>query len=450
MTKAITTRSLLEKHVSKRDRILLLNPPVFETRYSWRRWNQPLDLLQIGSHLKATVKCGVELFDFMLPDGKGLVEKQALTGTNKHRCVGDGSFAYSYPMWRFGKSFSDFEQWLVVRQSASKTGRPTQVWITSLCSYWFRSIHHTCNSVRNRLHDVQIVLLGNYPRMMPDHAIELSGADFIVTKGMVNPEGNGSLALYGAERPPFASLNLRSQTTVSAIQRAVEEGVHHFAFFDDDICRDNGEPLREVVEKTKGLHPHLRFHAVSGLLPERLTPQLASLFADRSFAELHFEEASAGGILEEESYRRARSLLVEAGMNVGDGDKTSGFVWIGRPGDTLEEIVRRCFVVLGSFGSLILKPFTPVPGSDIFKQHDKYLKAIQPEDLSPHMFPFAEHNNITREEYHDLYRMAAFLNEKVRNRSFDFLNGSMGARLLRNSLRREAWNLEASPLSIVD
>ena len=286
--------------------------------------------------------------------------------------------------------------------------------------------------------------------MMPDHAIELSGADFIVTKAIANPQGNGSLALYGKERPPFASLNLRSKTTVSAIQKAVEAGVHHFAFFDDDICRDKGEPLQEVVAKTRGLHPHLRFHAVCGLLPERLTPQLASLFADRSFAELHFEEAAAGDNLDEEAYRRARSLLVEAGVNVGDGDKTSGFVWIGRPGDTLEEIVRRCFVILGSFGSLILKPFTPVPGSDVFKQHNKYLKTIPPEDLSPHMFPFAEHNNITREEYHDLYRMAAFLNEKVRNRSFDFLNGSMGAGLLRNSLRREAWKLEASPLSVAD
>jgi hypothetical protein len=150
MAKAVTTRTLLEKHVNKRDRVLLINPPVFETRYSWLRWNQPLDLLQIGSHLKTKPKCSVELFDFMLPDAKGNVAKQLLTGTSKYRGVGEGAFAYTYPMWRFGKSLSDFEKWLITERADKKLFRPTQVWITSLCSYWFRSIHQTCNFVRSR------------------------------------------------------------------------------------------------------------------------------------------------------------------------------------------------------------------------------------------------------------------------------------------------------------
>lgn len=59
-------------------------------------------------------------------------------------------------------------------------------------------------------------------------------------------------------------------------------------------------------------------------------------------------------------------------------------------------------------------------------------------------------NKIGRDEYHDLYRLAAFLNEKVRNRSFDMLNGTLGAQMLRDSLRREVWKLEPSPLRVVD
>ena len=73
MTKAITTRALLGKHVSKRDRILLLNPPVFETRYSWLRWNQPLDLLQVGLELKTRTKCDVDLFDTVKRGGSRVV-----------------------------------------------------------------------------------------------------------------------------------------------------------------------------------------------------------------------------------------------------------------------------------------------------------------------------------------------------------------------------------------
>ena len=56
-------------------------------------------------------------------------------------------------------------------------------------------------------------------------------------------------------------------------------------------------------------------------------------------------------------------------------------------------------------------------------------------------------NRITRSEYHDLYRLAALLNDKVRGTGFDFLNGTLGSQFLRESLRREVWNLEPATLS---
>ena len=47
-----------------------------------------------------------------------------------------------------------------------------------------------------------------------------------------------------------------------------------------------------------------------------------------------------------------------------------------------------------------------------------------------------------------LYRMAAFLNERVHNKAFDFLNGTLGARMLRKSLQREVWKLEPNSLRL--
>ena len=41
----ITAKTLLNRYVSPSDCVLLVNPPVEETRYAWLRWNQPLDLL---------------------------------------------------------------------------------------------------------------------------------------------------------------------------------------------------------------------------------------------------------------------------------------------------------------------------------------------------------------------------------------------------------------------
>jgi hypothetical protein len=46
--------------------------------------------------------------------------------------------------------------------------------------------------------------------------------------------------------------------------------------------------------------------------------------------------------------------------------------------------------------------------------------------------------------------MAAFLNDKVHGKSFDFLKGTMGLDFLKESLRREVWNLEPSSLSVIN
>ena len=99
---------------------------------------------------------------------------------------------------------------------------------------------------------------------------------------------------------------------------------------------------------------------------------------------------------------------------------------------------------------LILKPFGPTPGSAEHQKHEAYLSKLPHRDWSPHFFPFAELNGISRREYHDLYRMAAFLNEKVRDGAFDFLQGTLGAQMLRESLRREVWKLDPSPLRVVN
>jgi hypothetical protein len=59
----------VNRRYTSKDRVLLINPPVVEARYQWSRWNQPLDLLKLGTFLKKEFGCDVKLFDFMLPVG---------------------------------------------------------------------------------------------------------------------------------------------------------------------------------------------------------------------------------------------------------------------------------------------------------------------------------------------------------------------------------------------
>src|SRR5438034_5237316 len=102
MAKVISARALLSKEVEPRDRILLVNPPVEETRYSWIRWNQPLDLLKLATVLRSQVGCSVELFDCMKPDAEGAVPEEWLPGARRYYPLA----GERYPMRRFGAPYT--------------------------------------------------------------------------------------------------------------------------------------------------------------------------------------------------------------------------------------------------------------------------------------------------------------------------------------------------------
>jgi len=443
MAKLIQGSALLSKHVGCKDHVLLVNPPVQETRYSWLRWNQPLDLLKLASCLREQVRCQVSLLDCLKPDAKGEVHVEWLPKDRRYNSVG----GERYPMRHFGERHEVLQQRLAAKAFGEK--RPTQVWITSLCSFWHESVAQMCRVVKDSLDDAQVVLIGSYARLMPKHACETCAADFVVSK-FPSFHQPSYLGLYGSELPPFVAVTLEPRTMAADVACAVEHGIVDVAFFDDDICRDDGGPLAECVERTQGLHKHLRYHVICGLEAARITPRIADVLGRRSFAQIHLEEAdTADGRLDLDAYESASRYLGHAAVSSAT-DRLSGFVWIGRPGDDLEDLIARSLHVLRACGSLILKPFSPTPGSAEQKAHAEYLAKIPHRNWSPHFFPFAELNGIGRDEYHDLYRLAAFLNEKVRSRSFDLLNGTLGAEMLRQSLRREVWKLEPSPFRIAD
>src|SRR5579884_1348786 len=214
MAKEITAQAVLAKHVAKRDRVLLLNPPVDETRYSWVRWNQPLDLLKIGSYLRRQLGCHVELLDCMKPDAHGKVKEAWLPRDRRYHVVKDER----YPMRRFGLPAKDLAKQLEAKAIAKKC--PTQVWITSLCSYWHESVAEVCRLVRRTLPDAQIAILGQYARLTPGAASTNCAADFVVGQPADLEEEPVALDLYDREPPPFLALRLRKPEVILADVRA--------------------------------------------------------------------------------------------------------------------------------------------------------------------------------------------------------------------------------------
>lgn len=437
MAEAVTAATLVEGRVTSEDHILLANPPVEETRYNWVRWNQPLDLLKIASYLRDEVGCEVSLLDHMKPDKRGRVPWQRLPGARATRSVG----GHEYPMRRYGKPYKALTELVTDRKSSGRP-IPTQVWITSLCSYWFKGVSQLCREARTALPDATVVVTGNYPRLLPKHAKDNCPAHLLVEE-CIDLEGYpAALDLYQEDPPPFLALRLSSDAATE-VRAALRRGITRFALFEDDVLREEAEPFRQLLLDTEGLHRHLRFHLLCGVRPSLVSENTANLLADRRVADLFLEEEVDSEVGALGPLAQAGAHLREAGF--GPSRKNIGaFVWLGRPHETLEGVIARAINALTAIGGFIFKPYSPTPGSRLLSEHGAALSAVDPQDWSPHFFPFAETNGIHRDEYHDLYRMAAFLNNRVRGKTFDFLAGTLGSELFRSSLEREVWNFDPS------
>src|SRR5688572_23018724 len=122
----------LKDRVTKKSRVLLINPPVEERRYHWLRWNQPAELLRLSAWLKSVCRgVDVRLFDFMFPDEGGTVPKHKV----KETWLGPNPLQ----LWHFGRSFEDFEA-TFSRWTLRDGWLPDVIIISSLTSYWHTSI----------------------------------------------------------------------------------------------------------------------------------------------------------------------------------------------------------------------------------------------------------------------------------------------------------------------
>ena len=142
-------------------RVLLINPPVFDTRYEWIKWNQPLDLLKLSTALKKVCECDVKLFDFLLPNPSGKVpRRQSRIDTNM--------LPDEQVFWHFGQSWETFDSY--IDKLVNSNWIPDSVWIYTLTSFWWQPIPLVADRIKNKLNGPNIVLYGNYPTLETQHA----------------------------------------------------------------------------------------------------------------------------------------------------------------------------------------------------------------------------------------------------------------------------------------
>jgi hypothetical protein len=419
-------------------RVLLCNPPIYDTRFPWARFQQPVALLQLSTLLKR-FGCDVRLLDALFTEQGATLRRRRMRVLER-----DG---ISLNWWRFGQLPSGLAAQLI---ACKREGwQPDDVYIEGFTTFWWEGVAETVTLVRKHFPQARVVLFGAYPTLASDHAAQHSGADTLAVGQVAGLSGLPlDLWLY-ASLPPFAYLSIgteqrSSSDLVEEFQALVtpsrkQERVWQLAFADHDVARRFPEQFRAVLQECIDHKYKVSFYALGNLHPRALVedPELASLLLRAGFKQLvfaddrHLPRTSEARETLLDDYRYAIEHCVAAGYPQRT-EALVGSVCLGRPSEDPAEVVAFMTRLAHVAGSLMVIPYQPAPS--------ECAPTLPLELQNGKLFPFARDNGSDFRGYQDILGLAATLNAKYRSCTFDFLGDGLISRLVRESLVTESWN----------
>jgi hypothetical protein len=452
----------LKRHLRRRSRVLLVNPPVQERRYHWLRWNQPTELLRLSAWLKSVhPSVDIRLFDFMFPDGNGAVPKHKV----KETWTGSEQDAQ---LWHFGHPFDTFESEL--GRLTSSGWVPDLIVVSSLTSYWHLSIEKLLIKVcaqlgERRRRKVKLCLYGNYPRIEPEHAAAQPDADVAFARTVDARGLTPDFSLYVSSHrrlPAFFGLDIEDP----AVVRHLEAGLRLLtdaqrnrglarppcmtvAFFNEDICSP-GSQLAAVAEFVSKHPRQVVVEGIAGIEPRSLTVERLAQLKSAGFRSLFVEHARRpGGGLDTAAYQPLLTFLSDedhakrSGRAPGawlDKGGVTGFVTMGLPDDDLDELIGATLQINSFFHAVILKPHGYSPTLDHASSEERRARWATPSATSPQRYPYVGNGSpLTHSDYANLVRWQNLLNKRVKGTTFDFLGDGNVARMVRETLVGESW-----------
>ncbi len=424
-------------------RILLCNPPIYDTRFPWARFQQPVALLQLSTLLRQN-GCDVRLLDALALDGNTLHRRRRMRVVTRE--------SVSLNWWRFGRLPTDLRGHLIAFER--EKWQPDEVYIAGFTTFWWEGVAEMVALVRQRFPSARIVLFGAYPALASEHAAVHSGADVPVLGQIEGLAGQHvDLSLYpsipvfsylsiGTAQRPVGDLCEEFLAKVSSVRSGSR--VWQVAFADHNVVKRFPEHFRAVLQASIDHKCKVSFFALGTLHPRDLLedPELAALLQRAGFKQLVFADDRHLPLAAEtreqllDEYARAIDLCAAAGYRRRT-DTLVASASLGRPGENPEEVVAFMTNLAHVAGSLMVIPYQPDPVE---------CPASLPLELqNGKLFPFAEGNQLGFRGYQDILGLAAMLNAKYRAHTFDFLGDGLISRLVRESLVTERWDPRNSP-----
>jgi hypothetical protein len=343
--------------------------------------------------------------------------------------------------WRFGTLKSVLVNRL--RQLAREGCHPNKVYVECFTTFWWEGAAEVILAVKERFPKAQVVLLGAYANLAPEHARTNTCADVVIS-------GNWPLitslptdiSLYTP--PPnfayisFASAGRTAEDIVDEISSKFREyRVQHFAFPDHAIARRFEDLYRGVLELLAYHNLNVSLYAVGNIAPSDIVEQrdLASLMRRAGYKQIFFsddrnvEQNQPAREQLIENYTRAGELCVQAGFRARTEELNAG-ICLGRPGEDLTERTKLMTHVAHAVGSVIFWPYQPFPNE---------CPGISLEGQNGKLFPFRAVNGHNYHDYLNVMGVGTVLNSKYRTHTFDFLGGGFISRLFQESIARRSW-----------
>ena len=400
--------------------LILINPWIYDFA-AYDLWSKPLGLLYLAGFLR---NCGfkIHLIDCLDVHNPGMRSSASLKKPVR-RPYGTGKFwrervPKPLPLKHVPRSYSRYgisRQLFVKDLKAIK--KPAAILVTSLMTYWYPGVQEVITLAKRTHPDVPVILGGTYARLCREHALQLSGADCVVSEGSPgHPESVLRIMdQFGISVPrrlqvkgelPYPAFDIarkidyvcllsstgcpyRCQYCASYFLNPVfsqrdpfhileevlywhrSHGVQDFAFYDDALLLQSDTHMSILLENLIRRNLNLRFHTPNALHVREITPEIARLLHLSGFHTIRLGLETSDMEMHQDLDKKLSEGEFEKGVRnlkqAGFSKKQIGvYILTGLPGQPVKSVINTIKFAGKTGATPYLAEYSPIPHTPLW------------------------------------------------------------------------------------